>query len=96
MRNNTAIALIVLTLGWPGCGAGAQNQAAQAQSKTSLYFQTRTRLDQLVQSVLPSAGEQPWMQVRWRKDINQACVEAKAQGKPILVWLSGGDPLGVC
>src|SRR4051812_8330249 len=82
------LTLIALSLGFAGSGATAQGPAANANNKTGLYLQTRSKLDQLVQSVLPSPGEQLWMQVRWRKDINQACAEAKAQSKPILVWLS--------
>ncbi len=36
------------------------------------------------------------MNIGWRTDINQARLEAQKTGKPILVWLSGGDPLGTC
>lgn len=53
-------------------------------------------LDANVRAVMPHPGEARWLEVPWRKDVNQARLEAIQTGKPILLWVSGGDPTSTC
>jgi hypothetical protein len=43
-----------------------------------------------------TAGEAAWDQVPWMTDLWEARRKAAAEGKPILVWMASGHPLGQC
>ena len=67
------------------------------QNKSALPFAlSSAQLDQKVQSVVPKIEDVPWMQVRWRHDINLARLESQRTRKPLLIWWTGGDSLGTC
>ena len=37
-----------------------------------------------------------WLQVPWLLDLNEGLRVAKAEGRPVLIWVSGDDPLERC
>jgi hypothetical protein len=51
-------------------------------------------LEARIQSVLPTADEEKWLQIPWRTDLQQARFEAQQSGKPIFLWMMNGHPLG--
>lgn len=46
--------------------------------------------------VRPSAGENRWNEVRWSRTLWEAHKRAVTEGKPIVVFTTGGEPLGIC
>ncbi|MBI1915387.1 MAG: hypothetical protein HYS12_11720 [Planctomycetes bacterium] len=37
-----------------------------------------------------------WLQVPWLLDLREGIRVAKAEGRPVLIWVSGDDPLERC
>ena len=37
-----------------------------------------------------------WLEVPWLLDLNKGIRVAKAEGRPVLIWVSGDDPLERC
>jgi hypothetical protein len=46
--------------------------------------------------IKPGAGELAWLKIPWVLDLKAAQRTAKAEGRPILLWVTGDDPLGRC
>jgi hypothetical protein len=46
--------------------------------------------------IRPAANELRWQQIPWRTDLvaGQKC--ARTEGRPILLWVTGDDPLERC
>jgi hypothetical protein len=51
-------------------------------------------LESKVASVLPTAGENRWLEVPWRTDLASALKDAERQHKPVYMWVMDGHPLG--
>ena len=51
-------------------------------------------LDDRVRSVLPTADEERWLEIPWLTNIADARADAERQGKPVLLWVMNGNPLG--
>ena len=55
--------------------------------------------NQLVQRaavVKPTAKELAWLTIPWVLDLKAAQTTAKAEGRPIFLWVTGDDPLERC
>lgn len=47
--------------------------------------------------IRPQEGESRWREIGWLTSLQEARVQAAAEGKPILLWSGGGaPPLGGC
>ncbi|MCI0681033.1 MAG: hypothetical protein L0Y71_02925 [Gemmataceae bacterium] len=46
--------------------------------------------------IKPSARELAWLKIPWVLDLNTAQQTAKAEARPIFLWVTGDDPLGRC
>jgi hypothetical protein len=59
---------------------------------------TREEFKELHALVKPhrTAGEAAWDQFPWMTDLWEARRKAAAEGKPILIWMASGHPLGQC
>jgi hypothetical protein len=44
--------------------------------------------------VLPDAGELAWRQIPWAATFKDGIAAADAAGKPLLLWVMNGHPLG--
>ncbi len=44
--------------------------------------------------VLPSTGEQSYRKIPWRTSVLQGVVDAQKNGKPVMIVLMNGHPLG--
>jgi hypothetical protein len=44
--------------------------------------------------ILPDAGELAWQEVPWLTTFKDGIVAADAAGKPLLLWVMNGHPLG--
>ena len=40
--------------------------------------------------------EPKWQRIPWLLDLNEGIRVAKAEGRPVLIWVSGDDPLERC
>lgn len=40
--------------------------------------------------------EMRWQQIPWRTSFWAGVIDAQKEAKPLLLWIYGGDPLGVC
>jgi hypothetical protein len=46
--------------------------------------------------VKPAAEELAWLNIPWVLDLKAAQTTAKAEGRPIFLWVTGDDPLERC
>ncbi len=44
----------------------------------------------------PHPGELKWQQIPWLTDLREAVRQARAEHRPVLLFVSGDDPLGKC
>lgn len=44
--------------------------------------------------IMPSEKDLSWRQVRWHRHLDEAALEAKKLGRPILLWAMNGHPCG--
>jgi hypothetical protein len=59
----------------------------------------KTAWNQLVERagvVKPTAKELAWLTIPWVLDLKAAQTTAKAEGRPIFLWVTGDDPLERC
>ncbi len=47
------------------------------------------------QAIVCSDDESSWREISWRPNLGEAVVEAREQGKPILLWAMNGHPCGM-
>ena len=55
---------------------------------------TAQSLDEKVNAVLPTAAEDRWSGLGWQTNNAAARRDAQRQGKPLLLWVMNGNPLG--
>jgi hypothetical protein len=46
--------------------------------------------------IKPAAEELRWQQIPWLLDLAEGQQHAQAEGRPILLWVTGDDPLERC
>ena len=46
--------------------------------------------------IKPAASELRWRQIPWLIDLTQGQKQARAEGRPLLLWVTGDDPLERC
>ena len=46
--------------------------------------------------IKPAASELRWQRIPWLIDLAQGQKRAQAEGRPILLWVTGDDPLERC
>ena len=46
--------------------------------------------------IKPAANELRWQQIPWLIDLAEGQKRARAEGRPILLWVTGDDPLERC
>ena len=44
--------------------------------------------------ILPAESELAWMKIPWRPSFHEGLLEARSQGRPLLLWVMNGHPLG--
>ena len=83
--------LLVATAG--GFAAGADVPAARSPGADHLPAEA-ARMYALVKT--PHPGELRWQQIPWLTDLREAVRQAGAEGRPLLLFVSGDDPLEKC
>ena len=87
------VALLTCTgLHAPLKAAGDPEVAAENQQRASWDQQ---RAVEIVRGVLETeAGGQPWDEIKWRTDPDEAVAEARLEDKPLLVYFYLRKPVG--
>ena len=44
--------------------------------------------------ISPAASELAWMKIPWQPSFHEGLLEARSQGRPLLLWVMNGHPLG--
>jgi hypothetical protein len=57
---------------------------------------TLTELTQRAKVIRPSAEELKWQRIPWLTDLGQGQRVAQGERRPILLWVTGDDPLERC
>jgi hypothetical protein len=52
--------------------------------------------ERLHEMIKPQPGEWQFAEINWAKSVEDARVQAAAEGKPIFIWNMAGEPLGQC
>lgn len=53
-------------------------------------------LAQRAKLIKPAADELRWQKIPWLLDLAEGQKRAQAEGRPILLWVTGDDPLERC
>ena len=80
---------IYLTLGI--VAAAGYAHLAQGQMRPTLAELTRR-----AEVIKPSAGELKWQRIPWLTDLAAGQRVARAERRPIFLWVTGDDPLERC
>jgi hypothetical protein len=56
----------------------------------------RSQLVERATVIKPTAKELAWLNIPWVLDLKAAQTTAKAEGRPIFLWVTGDDPLERC
>ncbi len=83
--------LIVLTAG--AVAAGTDVPASQSPGAGRLPADA-ARIYGFVKT--PHPGELKWQQIPWLTDLREAVRQARAEHRPVLLFVSGDDPLEKC
>jgi hypothetical protein len=51
-------------------------------------------LEERLRTVLPAEAEDRWLKIAWHTNLMTARQQAARQGKPLLLWVMNGNPLG--
>jgi hypothetical protein len=83
----TGVLMVLITL-TAGAVAGADNPCMERlpADAARMYGFVKT----------PHPGELKWQQIPWLTDLGEAIKQAKAEGRPLLLFVSGDDPLEKC
>ena len=89
MRNTTLpLAAVLLPI------IGLALVAAQAPPMPSDLPPSASRMYAIVKSVRP--GELRWQEIPWLVELQDGLRLAKEENRPLLLWVSGDDPLEKC
>ena len=47
-------------------------------------------------AILPQRGEMKWLRTPWLVDLGEGIRVAKTEKRPLLIWVSGDEPLERC
>ena len=53
-------------------------------------------LTKLAAVIKPRPDENKWQQIPWVTDVNEGLRQARAEGRPLLLWTILGEPLDEC
>jgi hypothetical protein len=84
------VCLAVSGLDWGGDQAAAQDAPRKLPALTVKQF------NQVRELMKPLPGENLWNEVNWVRTLWEAQEKAAKEGKPIVVFATGGEPLGLC
>src|SRR5689334_2531852 len=89
-----SLALSLLLVGY-GAYRGATRSDAWAQGPAAGQPSgDESSLEKKIAAVLPTREEDRWLEIDWHTNIAEARREAERQGKPVLLWVMNGNPLG--
>ena len=60
------------------------------------FGQATDPLEQRAAIIRPKSGEYKWQQIPWVLDLNEGIRLAREEKRPLLLWVSGDDPLERC
>jgi hypothetical protein len=83
MRTVVRFAGPLLALGTILGARAADGPSAEAQARRAALIK-------------PAAAELRWRQIAWLIDLAEGQKRARAEGRPILLWVTGDDPLERC
>ncbi len=59
-------------------------------------YASADKLEKLADEIRPKASEQRWRTIPWCSTPEEALKQAREENRPILVWVTAGDPFGRC
>ncbi len=80
--------LLLTVLAGPSRSGGPDERKAFIDSATALGIK--------MEAIKPRADEVRWLQIPWMLDLNEAVKVSKAENRPLLIWVSGDEPLERC
>lgn len=75
--------------------AGEEATVAGGRVAHALTYQPPVWAKAVAALVPPQPPERRWQRIPWRTDLQQARREATHAGRPLLLWVGWGDPLGM-
>src|SRR5215831_4948154 len=89
-----AAALAPLIVGTAGAVAAGDEVPADRNPGAERLPADAARMYGFVKT--PHPGELKWQQIPWLTDLREAMLQAKVESRPLLLFVSGDDPLEKC
>jgi hypothetical protein len=93
-------AVRLLAVGVLAAGAGVLPQSvsvvARAPAQAKADFPTAGELAERAAAIKPVAKELRWQQIPWILDLAEGQRLARAERRPIFLWVTGDEPLERC
>ncbi len=83
-RSKSVFLGLLVSLAAVGCVAPASSTPSLGGHDLS-YWRER---------ISPAPSELAWMKIPWQPSFHEGVIEARAQGRPLLLWVMNGHPLG--
>ena len=78
------------------CLAVAEGQTDSVASRATQTAPAREELARRADIIKPSADELKWTRIPWVLDLAEGQRLARAEKRPIFLWVTGDDPLERC
>ena len=93
----TAIAFVAVLATVAGLAAGQSPDNAGRAGQSAVGLSLPPAADTVYKYIkLRGPNDLKWQQIPWLVDLPEAVRQAKAENRPILLWLSDDDPLDRC
>jgi len=86
--------LASITMALVACQVSADGNPATPKDDASRLAKDAAQFYQYVKEPLP--GELKWQEIPWMLDLKEGIRLAKEEKRPVLLWVSGDDPLEKC
>lgn len=83
-------ALLMAAIGM-GDAFAAQEPRAQIVPPPALTLES---LDTWRDLIVPDVRDERWREIPWRTSLWQGLLDAQMEGKPLLIWVMNGHPMG--
>jgi hypothetical protein len=83
-----------ITMAFVVCQVSADPKPAAPRDDVSRLAKDAAQFYKYVKDPLP--GELKWQEIPWLLDLDEAIRLAKEEKRPVLLWVSGDDPLEKC
>lgn len=89
-----SLAVLLLAALAPGCGTESTEIAGPGQLVSKAYLEALATVEAKSAEILPAPAERRWEEIDWQATYADGLKASAEQGKPLMLWVMNGHPLG--